>query len=381
MKKLAIIGANSFQNRLILKAKELGFETHVFAWECGDIGEKTADYFYPISIVEKDEILEKCREISPDGICTIASDLAAITVNYVAEKLGLCCNPTEITEQCTNKYEMRKCFFGHGIKTPAFIKTDKVCKETDNMKYPLIVKPTDRSGSRSITKVYAKEELERAIMSAVNDSFEKQAIVEEYISGEEYSCECISFDGKHTYLAITKKFTTGEPNFIETGHIQPSGLSEDMECRVKDYIFSALDALGIRNGASHSEFRIDENGEINIIEIGARMGGDCIGSDLVFLSTGLDFVKMVIDVACSKAPDLNKAGDKHRAEIRFIFNEDDIFELENIRKNTPEKIYFVSEIERSDKVSDSSTRWGYYIMAEKIPEENYEGNQVKDCDR
>ena len=59
MRKIAIIGANSFQNPLILKAKEMGFETHVFAWQDGSIGEKTADYFYPISIVEKEEILEK----------------------------------------------------------------------------------------------------------------------------------------------------------------------------------------------------------------------------------------------------------------------------------------------------------------------------------
>lgn len=65
MKKIVIIGANDFQNQLILKAKELGYETHVFAWQDGSIGEKTADYFYPISIIEKDEILEQCKKINP----------------------------------------------------------------------------------------------------------------------------------------------------------------------------------------------------------------------------------------------------------------------------------------------------------------------------
>ena len=83
MKKIVIIGANDFQNQLILKAKEMGFETHVFAWQDGSIGEKTADYFYPISIVETDAILEKCREIQPDAVTTIASDLANITVSKV----------------------------------------------------------------------------------------------------------------------------------------------------------------------------------------------------------------------------------------------------------------------------------------------------------
>ena len=57
--KVVIIGASDFQNPLILKAKEHGYETHVFAWKNNEIGEKTADYFYDISINEKEKILEK----------------------------------------------------------------------------------------------------------------------------------------------------------------------------------------------------------------------------------------------------------------------------------------------------------------------------------
>lgn len=65
-KKIAIIGASYLQEPLISKAKEMGIETHVFAWQVGDVGEKLADYFYPISIVEKKEILQKCQE-NPGG--------------------------------------------------------------------------------------------------------------------------------------------------------------------------------------------------------------------------------------------------------------------------------------------------------------------------
>ena len=53
-KKIAIIGASYLQEPLISKAKEMGIETHVFAWQVGDVGEKISDYFYPISIVEKE---------------------------------------------------------------------------------------------------------------------------------------------------------------------------------------------------------------------------------------------------------------------------------------------------------------------------------------
>lgn len=367
MKKIAIIGANDFQNPLILKAKSLGYETHVFAWQDGSIGEKTADYFYPISIVEKDEILEKCKEIGIDAITTIASDLATLTVNYVAEKLGLPGNSLECTKKSTNKYEMRKAFKEEGVATPGFeiVSSPKDIEKLSDMEYPLIVKPTDRSGSRAITKIYKKEELEEAISKAIENSFEKKAIVEEYIEGNEFSAEGITYKGEHKFLTITRKATTGAPHFIETGHIEPAGLNKDMEEKIYNELTKALTALKITNSATHSEFKITPNGDIRIIEIGARMGGDCIGSDLVQISTGCDFIKMVIDVAMGNKPSFEKVTEPKIAVIRFIFNKEDLENFEKVKSETPELIYFVSKIEdiSSHKVVDSSSRFGFYILA------------------
>lgn len=367
MNKLVIIGANDFQNQLIIKAKQLGYETHVFAWKDGSIGEKTADYFYPISIVEKELILEECKKIKPDGVCSIASDLASITVNYVSEKLGLTCNSTKYTEIRTNKYAMRKAMADKGIPCPKFLLADS---NTDfesalsNFKFPIIVKPTDRSGSRNIMKLESLDGVEQAVREACETSFEHKAIIEEYLYGNEYSMETISYKGKHTFLAVTKKFTTGAPNFIETGHRQPSDLSDEIIEKAKKTIFTALDALHIENSAGHSEFRVDEQGNINIIEIGARMGGGCIGSDLVYLSTGNDFVKMIIDIACGNPPEILEDFLSNNAEIHFIFNQSDLDKLDELKKTNPEKIYRISDLDMANlgKVTDCSNRVGYYIV-------------------
>lgn len=363
--KLVIIGANDFQNQLILKAKSMGFETHVFAWEDGAVGKDSADFFYPISITEKEEILEKCREINPVGVCSIASDLAVITVNYVAEKLGLPCNSFENTLIQTNKYEMRKAFMKAGVPCPKFVKAgeDFDVSALEGFSLPIIVKPTDRSGSREIMKLSDFDGVEDAARKAQAVSFEKSAIVEEFIDGDEYSMETISFEGVHHYLATTKKFTTGAPHFIETAHAQPSGLPDEINERAKRMVFEALDALFVENGASHSEFKVDENGNIRIIEIGARMGGDCIGSDLVFLSTGNDFMKMVIDVAVGKAPEMLDNLQNNEVKINFIFTQSDLDELEKLKKTAPETICRVSglELENLGNTTDSSTRVGYYI--------------------
>lgn len=374
MKKIVIIGANNFQMPLIIKAKELGYETHVFAWAEGAVGADFADYFYPISIVEKDKILNKCKEIKPDAVISVASDLATLTVNYLADKLGLIGNSLECTKLSTNKYEMRNAFLTNGVSVPKFAKVAGTGKEEtskiSDFSMPIIVKPTDRSGSRSINKIENWEEVEsgklkEAIENAIKVSFEKMAIIEEYIDGEEFSAESISYNGKHTLLAITRKRTTGAPHFIETGHIQPAGLDLEMVEKIKKEVFAGLNSLKITNGASHAEFKITSDGKVKIIEIGARMGGDCIGSDLVKISTGYDFLKMVIDVALGNAPDFTKVVEPKKAVINFIFTEYDVEELEKVKKEHPEYIYYVSPIEKinSHKIVDSSTRYGYYILA------------------
>jgi len=362
--KIVIIGANSFQNPLILKAKEKGYETHVFAWESGDIGEKTADYFYPISITEKEQILEECKKIKPVAVCSIASDLAVITVNYLADKLGLVGNDPKYSEICTNKYEMRKAFEKSGVKVPKFIHVKKEEKyDVSDFEFPVIVKPTDRSGSRGVTKVEKKEDLDKAIDIATSYSFESKAIIEEFIEGNEYSCECISYKGKHNFLTITKKYTTGAPNFIETGHIQPSDLTDEEIELAKEEVFKGLDALKVQNGPSHSEFKIDNKKNVRIIEIGARMGGDCIGSDLVKISTGYDFVDLTLDVALGKKLELKKVVEPKVAFIKFIFSKKDLEKLHEIEENHKDLIYYVSEItDLEHDIVDSSSRFGYYIL-------------------
>ena len=297
-KKLAIIGASYLQLPLVRKAKEMGIETYCFAWADGSVCKDVADHFYPIDVKEKEKICKICKEVGIDGIATIAADLPVVTINYVASQLGIVSNPEEYTEACTNKYKMRQCFMDNNVPSPKFtLIDDEDHYQITGFQYPLIVKPTDRSGSKGVEKVLDPVQLEEAIERAQKESFEHKAIVEEFVTGREISVESISYKGKHHILQITDKVTTGAPFFVELEHHQPSTLSKVIKSRVKEIVLKALDALHIQYGASHSELKITEDGDIKVIEIGARMGGDFIGSNLVQLSTGYDFLKGVIEVA------------------------------------------------------------------------------------
>lgn len=360
---LAIIGASYLQLPLIEKAKELGYTTHVFAWAANDVGEEAADHFYPISVIEKEEILNKCREIGICGICTIASDVAVETVNYVAASLNLPGNSLESSYISTNKHAMRKAFEAGNDPSP---KSFLVDKDTDLstllLQYPVIVKPTDRSGSRGIHKLDSSTGLEEAVARAIDLSYEKKALVEEYAHGQEYSVEGISYHGQHHILAITLKHTTGAPNYIETGHMEPAPLSQEIQKKAAAVIVHALDTLQIKNSASHSEIKIDSEGNIRIIEIASRMGGDLIGSDLVSYSTGIDYVRAVIQVACGIEPDLTPVHPPMPVEVRFIFTEQDAEEMKRIQ-NTDRFIRLAAYYpDNLGHTTDSSNRAGCYLI-------------------
>ena len=370
MKKIAIIGASYLQAPLIEKAKQLGLETHVFAWAANDVGERIADYFYPISIVEQEEILSKCVEIGVDGVCTIASDLAVITANYVADKMGLIGNSLDCTLKSTNKHEMRNCFEMNGDPSPKSIRVSSAddLKEIE-LSYPVIVKPLDRSGSRGITKLESADGLEEAIKVAKEQGFEDAVLVEEFVEGNEYSVEYISFKGKHQFLALTYKYTTGAPSYIETGHLEPAPIDEDKLSEIKRVTEHALDSLGIKYGASHTEIKINKDGIIKIIEIGGRMGGDFIGSTLVKLSTGVDFVEQVIRVSLGEEPEITKKNGGY-AGVRFIFDKTDVDAFNQLKEERSDLLidYEINEI-TENKVTDSASRFGYFIVCANSLEE------------
>lgn len=287
MKTLAIIGASYLQLPLVQRAKQMGLRTVCFAWPQGAVCKDICDVFYPVSITEQDEILRLCEQEQIDGVCTIASDVAAPTVAYVAEHMGLPGNQYDAAVRAHDKYLMREVLVAAGVD----------CPKTDGTALPVIVKPTDRSGSLGVQKVERAEDLAAAIALAKRLSIAGEAIVEEFIEGREISVEMISQHGVHHALQITDKDTTGAPHFVELGHHQPSSLPADMQERIFAITRRALDALGLTEGASHSEYKITDAGRIVVMEIAGRMGGDFIGSDLVQLSTGYDFLKGVIEVA------------------------------------------------------------------------------------
>lgn len=133
----------------------------------------------------------------------------------------------------------------------------------------MIVKPADSPGGRGIALIEspdARDDVGRAFHRAIQFSRAGQVLIEEFVSGPEYSVEAITIGGHTRIVAVTDKVTTGPPYFVETGHSQPcqsSAVAVAVLCKL------AVDAID--NSASHTEIRIGPNGP-RVIEIGARLG-------------------------------------------------------------------------------------------------------------
>ena len=369
MKKLAIIGASYLQLPLVLMAKEMGIITICFAWENGAVCKEYCDEFYPITITNKEAILEICKQVKIDGVVSISSDVAVPTVTFVAEHMGLTGNSFESSLVCTNKYIQRRALQSIKVKIPKFENT-KLLNQQEILKrfsFPVIIKPVDRSGSKGITVVKDVADLEDNIENALNESLSGEAIIEEFIEGVEISVETISYNGEHHILAFTDKVTTRYPHFVELEHHQPSKFwNSYLHSKIQNTVVNSLNKLGVEYGASHSELIITKNSEVYVTEIGARMGGDFIGSHLVKLSTGFDFLKAVIQIALGEKYTYCESEKKYSGVCFYSINSEWVKDfVTNNKKQIIE--YDISELNKMP-LKESSDRSGYFIYSstEKI---------------
>lgn len=299
MKKIAVLGANYPLLSSYNQAKQLGYEIYSFANGDDTICSKYADYFYPISFTETDEIIKICKKNNIDGVTSFSLESALPYVYKISRELGVPCNSDECEKLTANKFTMRERLNLLNVSIPLYQILDSN-EESVNIPFPVIVKPIDSGGSQWVTLVLDKVDLTNAIERALEFSSSKQIIVEQYIDGREFSIESISYRGEHYILAITDKITTGPPNFVELEHHQPADISNELKENITTLVINTLNALKVEYGAAHTEVKLDDNGSAYVIELGARMGGDFITSDLVKLSTGYDFVKGVLEISCGQ---------------------------------------------------------------------------------
>ena len=386
-KKLMILGGSILQLPAIEKAKELGLEVIVVDMNPKAVGFNVSGVRKEvISTIDIEAVLEAAREHKIDGIMTLASDMPMNTVAKVSEELKLTGISCDTALRATNKAEMRRSLLQHDIAIPKFFKVanvDEFLEKISNFSQPFIVKPADNSGSRGIFKVQNLKDLSQALeVYNFAKSFSKSGIVvvEEFMDGPEVSVESITIQGVTHILQITDKETTGAPNFVEIGHVQPSRLPLKTIQEIEKLTIAANKALKIDTGPSHTEIIITPDGA-KIVEVGARMGGDNITTHLVPLSTGVDMVELSIKIALGEKVTFQPLFTRGSAIKYFEQSKGALKKISGLHdaKQLPgvQKIEFVHGIGATiDAIINSSSRIGYVIADGNNAEE-----AVKNCQK
>ena len=198
------------------------------------------------------------------------------------------------------------------------------------------------------------------------------------MTGAEVSVEAMTVEGKTHIITITDKYITPPPYFVELAHCEPSILPEEVQEQIKEVALRAVEAIGLRSGASHTEIKVTKEGP-KVVELAARLGGDFITSKLVPLSTGVDMVGASVELAAGMKPDISPKWRKGAA-IHFLQAGEGAGVIRNVfvpeearrKKGVEEIVLYKKAGEEVHGTRSSNDRLGHVITVADTPKEAME---------
>lgn len=222
-----------------------------------------------LTVPFKSDPMSILRAPVPDDIVAVLSftELGLLPAALLSEGRGLPGVPVATVLRTRDKLLMRRALGAAGIAQPRYGRLQG--PNGRDLPYPVVLKPVDGSGSIGVELADGTAALSRRAAAG------EALMWEEYLDGPEYSVEAVSSGGAHEVIGVTAKETTGPPGFVEVGHLAPAPLSPDTEGVIRREACRCLDAVGISDGASHTELRLVAGRPI-VLETHTRAGGDRI---------------------------------------------------------------------------------------------------------
>ncbi|WP_405009326.1 ATP-grasp domain-containing protein [Kitasatospora sp. NBC_01539] len=231
---------------------------------------------------------------APFGAVAAFNEHTYRVVRAVADRLGVpTVVDTDLFDRVLDKARTREVLDKHGVpgcRHRLARGRESVAAAVRAVGLPCIVKPVDGEASEGVARIAGPGDVEAALLRLGEEQIDRGVLVEEFLTGPEYSVEALSVGTRHHVLAVTEKHSDGR-TFVERGHVVPAPLSADDRESVVRYVQSVLDALGFHDCPSHTELVLTADGP-RIIETHNRIGGDSI-MDLVELATGVDVHELV----------------------------------------------------------------------------------------
>jgi biotin carboxylase len=303
MKKILLLGGSNQQIPAIEYANKQDYYTILCDYLPDNPGQYHADKFYCVSTTDKGAILEVAQKEKIDGIVAYASDPAAPTAAYVAEKMGLPTNPYKSVELLTNKDKYRSFLDKHNFNTPkakGYSSFEQANKEIEEFKLPVIIKPVDSSGSKGVSKLTDVQDFNKLFEHAISFSKARRVIIEEFVdkSGYQVAGDGFSVNGELVFRCFANDHfdANGLNPYVPISASFPYNMPREMHNKIHAEIQRLFDLLGMKTGAYNFDIRVDDNYNIYLMEIGPRNGGNYI-PQVIKYATGIDMIDYTIRAA------------------------------------------------------------------------------------
>lgn len=304
--KLMLLGGSAQQVTAIREARNMGYETVLCDYLPDNPGQYAADHYYNISTTDREAVLNTARKEQIDGILAYASDPAAPTAAWVAEQMHLPGNPFHAVETLCSKHLFRLFLKSHGFNCPESFSYQNVAdalKDASAFPYPVLVKPSDSSGSKGVTLLKSSDGLQEAAEAAFSFSRAHEIIIEEYVQkSTQYLIggDLFIVNGKVVLWGLMNCYRDEQINpLVPMGKSYPPFLSDVQLRLVKETLQKMVSELPIQNGAMNVELVLDQKDRVFVLDAGPRNGGNMI-PELMGMIFDQDIVRMTIEAAMGK---------------------------------------------------------------------------------
>ena len=273
---LALVLGGSYDHIYLLETlSQRNYTTHLVDHSDNPPGKSYCDFFTKADAYDFQTVKKIAEKRQANLIIATCSDQGFRTACLVAESLSLpTIFPSSTVKMSTNKVLMKNFMVDNKLPTSEFL---ILSSETDlkkvQLKFPLILKPSDNHGSNGVFKVTSKTELLRKFKSTLSHSRDKKVILERFIPGKEISVDAIIKDNKAIILSISQvvKYKINENESI-ISQIVSFELDNNLYKLLLEIITKITSLLKINNCAFLIQLII-KNRKLNIIEFSPRVGG------------------------------------------------------------------------------------------------------------
>jgi biotin carboxylase len=295
---LVAVTAGRWQHHGICEARSAGLKVIAIDANPNAEGFADADYILNMDLNDHNAIITELNNLDKNiqGAVSFVSEAGMLLASYIRDAFNLPGIGSELCRRFIDKGIQRRIWSEKGVLGPAwkvFSEKEEAFNAISSFDLPFIIKPTDSSGSRGVTKIESREDdISDAIIRAFEFSRSGEIIIETYMDGVEFTVEIFAVDGVMNILAMTEKKKVQGTRGTVASELATPDRPRKIISEIAKTVLDAFHALDYKDGPGHAEVILKKDGSVGLIEVAARGGGFMVFEGLVPAVSGINLARL-----------------------------------------------------------------------------------------